>query len=579
MHRTILTPASLMVVLCTSSLSLSITSPQPCQAAQEFEETGDNFSRYNNHADPDAPTLRHSKPGEPYILTVGFAEDAEEFTQKLLNSLKQKKHVTSLKKEGRANVITDHTSKETFKILPNRQGKRTASSATPEFLAEIFPNNSTILFTLSSEYEKQRKWQKALELYQKAFKIQYGEQLASRNPSPSEQTIQGNYYANCAYFELNLQNRQAALTHLSQAIKLRPEQVANYRNRANLYMQLGQFDLAKADRQRVVELTRQNQARQSSPAAAIEEANEPLGQVNRGAYEQAVETCNKIIAHDPKYRKAYFARLLARVHMGDYKGAVEDGTKLAQLNNKNPRVLQMVKELKMLLKEGPPPYGDLAILDEPPPVLFTRLIGMKAYSIPMSKYAREHKGDARVYDALAVRYWKSGRLREADEMVNRMLHMDRSDLCVLRQKTQTAEALGNWKETRQACDLYLQEMGDNPEAFLNLDLLQSVYSTRKRANAELGNYRNAVDDCNILLKMEPDSAEVYRDRADYHMKLNNYAEAVKDYSQSIKFDDTRTSSNYLMRARAYDKLKQPALAAADRETAHKLDLQIKKSGR
>ncbi|HND04332.1 MAG TPA: hypothetical protein PL012_01575, partial [Candidatus Obscuribacter sp.] len=185
----------------------------------------------------------------------------------------------------------------------------------------------------------------------------------------------------------------------------------------------------------------------------------------------------------------------------------------------------------------------------------------------------------RVYDALAVRYWKAGRLKEADDQVNKMLHMDRADLCVLRQKTQTAEALGNWKETREACDLYLKEMGENPEAFLNLDLLQSVYSTRKRANAELKNYGKAIEDCNMLLKMEPDSAEVYRDRADYYMKINNFAQAVKDYSQSIKFDDTKTSSNYLMRAAAYDKLKQTALANADRETARKLDLGLKRSGK
>ncbi len=572
LRRTFLTLVSFLALLTTSG-------SRPCLAKHEFEESGDNFSRYNNHADPDAPTLRHSKPGEPYILTIGFAEDAEEFTQKILKSLKAKNHLTSVKKEGPANVVSDLTTKETFKILPNRQGKRTASSVTPEFLAEIFPNNSTILFTLSSEYEKQRKWQKALDLYQKAFKLQYGEQLTSRNPGPTERAIQGNYYANCAYFELNLQNRQAALEHLSQAIKLRPEQIANYRNRANLYMQLGQYDLAKADKQKVLELTRQNQLKKGSPAAAIDEANEPLGQVKRGAYEQAIETCTNIISHDPKYRKAYFARLLAKVHTGDYKGAVEDGSKLAELNNNNANVKQMVKELKMLLKEGPPPYGDLSILDEPPPVLFTRLNGLKAYSMPMSKYAREHKGDARVYDALAVRYWKAGRLKEADDQVNKMLHMDRADLCVLRQKTQTAEALGNWKETREACDLYLKEMGENPEAFLNLDLLQSVYSTRKRANAELKNYGKAIEDCNMLLKMEPDSAEVYRDRADYYMKINNFAQAVKDYSQSIKFDDTKTSSNYLMRAAAYDKLKQTALANADRETARKLDLGLKRSGK
>lgn len=568
---------SLLSAVTISGLALS-----PSTLSQEFQkdETADSFSRYINHSDPDAPILHMQTPGEPAIITIGFSEDAEKFANDLISSKSDRGHKLRKTKEGRIVVVTDTTSGEQFKIIPLKQGSRSKSLRTPEFLAELFPNNPNVMFTLSREFEQQKRWAKALQYYRRGCELSFGKTLHSTNPSLLERRTIGNYHGNSAYFFLQLGDTKSALAELDQAIKYKPEDPINFKNRSTLHMKLGNAEASRHDLAQYKKLVAAS-GKVSINGRTVGDTNSILdmtsslpAMVDKGHYEEVIKLTDEMIKTDPRFARPYFYRLLANISIGKYAPALKDAEILNKLS-KNKNTDNILAEVKQLVKEGIPPYGDVSILDKKPPVLLIRIEQNKATGESMSNYARTHKGDMRVYDAIAVRLWKAGRVKEADKEVDKALRVEGKSECLLKQKVETSEALQNWPATEFFCSRYLEVIANNTDAVMNIDLLQSIFNTRKQARIKQNKIAEAVQDCDVLLKIEPDSAEVYRDRADLLMKLGKYRQAVSDYTSSIKYDDTKIAKNYLLRAAAYDKLGRADLAAKDRSTVKTLEQPLK----
>ncbi len=561
------------------TLGLIFSQPSPSQEFQK-DETADSFSRYINHADPDAPILHIQTPGEPSIITIGFSEDAERFANDLVSSKSSRGHKLVKTREGRTVVVSDKTTGEQFKIIPLKQGSRSKSLRTPEFLAELFPNNPNVMFTLSREFEEQKRWAKALQYYRRGCEVSFGKTLRSTKPSPLERRTIGNYHGNSAYYFLQLGDTKSALVELDQAINFKPEEAINFKNRGTLQMKLGNAEAARKDLAEYKRLTAES-GKLSINGRTVGDTNSILDMTSslpamteKGHYEEVIRLTNEMIKTDPHFYRPYFFRLLCNISIGNYAPALKDAQILNKLN-KTKTTDNILSDVKQLIKEGIPPYGDISILDKKPPVLLIRIDQNRATGISMSNYARTHKGDMRVYDAIAVRLWKAGRIKEADQEIDKALRVESRSECLLKQKVETSEALRNWPATEFFCTRYLEVIANNTDAVMNIDLLQSIFNTRKQARIKQNKVEEAVQDCNVLLKIEPDSAEVYRDRADLLMKLGRYQQAVSDYTSSIKYDDTKIAKNYLLRAAAYDKLGKVELAAKDRSTAKTLEQTLK----
>jgi len=84
--------------------------------------------------------------------------------------------------------------------------------------------------------------------------------------------------------------------------------------------------------------------------------------------------------------------------------------------------------------------------------------------------------------------------------------------------------------------------------------LQYAYMARAKARKALGKLNDAIADETTLLIFEPDSAETYRDRGDLYFQKGDFKSAIADYTQSIKYDENKTASTFLARAKAYEKL-------------------------
>lgn len=66
-----------------------------------------------------------------------------------------------------------------------------------------------------------------------------------------------------------------------------------------------------------------------------------------------------------------------------------------------------------------------------------------------------------------------------------------------------------------------------------------LFYSRATANYHSGNYQNAIDDCNEALVIRPIFHQAVVQRAMCHNKLNNFAEAIKDFNTALtmKNDD------------------------------------------
>lgn len=442
-----------------------------------------------------------------------------------------------------------------------------------EFLADLYPNNSSVMDTLRREFERQGNFAKALEYHKKYAAVVKPGPLEASHTKTIDLSKDGLYMGTLGYYELQTQDYQSAVRDLSKSLELLPNWTKPLKNRAAAYVKLGQFDLAKKDQERLSELAKSgksvsNYSYQSEIARNNQDRRRQAGQ-----FEVSIANGLAALQKDPRNQYVLLNLVSTYLNMGDYQKALAYCHKLVAISPGNDRVKNLATYLTGLAKKGPPAYGDLSVLDKPPVSQIATILDGKKVIMPASKFASTHKGDARVYDAIAVKLWQLSRIKESDAELEKMLLVNQTDLSLLRQKVQTSEALHQYQDVEDYATAYLEQVASDGNNLLNPDTIQYIYSVRKKARADRGDYAKAIADCNVLLKFDPTSAEVFRDRADYNMKLGKYEKAVSDYSQSIKYDDTKTSPNYRLRAKAYEKLKKYDLAKQDIETANKLDKQ------
>lgn len=440
-----------------------------------------------------------------------------------------------------------------------------------DFLAELYPNNSTILDTLRREYARQGNWHRALEYHKRYGATVKPGLFATGNAKVVDLSKDGLYMGTLGYYELQTGDYQSAVRDLTTALELLPNWSSTLKNRAAAYVKLGKFDLAKKDQERLKELIKSgksvsNYTYQSDLVRVNQDSQRQSGQ-----FEVSVANGLAALKKNPGNQYVLLNLVSTYLNLGEYQKALVYCQKLVALSPGNVRVKNLADYLGALAKKGPPAYGDLSVLDKPPVSMIVTLVDGKKAIVPASKFASVHKGDARVYDAIAVKLWQLSRVKESDAELEKMLLVNQTDLSLLRQKVQTSEALHQYQDVEDYATAYLEQAAADSTNLLNPDTIQYIYSVRKKARADRGDYAKAIADCNVLLKFDPTSAEVFRDRADYNMKLAKYELAVADYTQSIKYDDTKTSPNYRLRAKAYEKLKKFDLAKRDTDTANKLD--------
>ena len=119
------------------------------------------------------------------------------------------------------------------------------------------------------------------------------------------------------------------------------------------------------------------------------------------------------------------------------------------------------------------------------------------------------------------------------------------------------------KEYRKAIELYGEAIRVNPNNAI-------AYGNRALAHSYLTEYAEAIEDNNIAVSLDPKYAGAFRNRGVAYAELGNHQQALKDYIKAIELDPNDTIA-YFNRGNSYVKLGQHAQAIQDYDKATELN--------
>lgn len=493
-----------------------------------------------------------SSDGIHYSMVGEFRADIEKAIRFQLMQLAQENHRVKTYQKGDVYTVKDETANEVYEYTARRKGRRYADVHALSVLEKLYPQNRNVLLYISRSYEKHKDWKPAL----------YYRRAALRLPKDDVVERPDMELFHTAFLELNSGDTQAGIGHLNEAIKLKPDHPLYYKNRAQAYRQLGRMEDAKRDLQKVSSLTR--------PVRVVQISNIEQSKVYKLERMQSV-------AIQPGSDYALWQRAKTYLEIGEYDKAIADYQKMQSKGFMQKIAKEEVNRIRQLAKTPLPTYADAKTLQALREINMIDADG-KQYEFSIQQIAKDHKNDLRVYKC-AARYYRDllnsqhkvsspDLIKQFDSQLTAVNLIAPDDELFLGNKIQLALLLRHWSELENACNLYFKCVERNYSEF-NLDRLQYAYMARAKARKALGKLNDAIADETTLLIFEPDSAETYRDRGDLYFQKGDFKSAIADYTQSIKYDENKTASTFLARAKAYEKLEMLKEAKQDFDRAKK----------
>ena len=574
-----MTPATLRQV-SAFLLATSLTVGPALALAEDIDEVrphGFTPSEQNNSIHFPRPNRREMQASSP--------EAAQKMADTMKTSLDAQHQKYSYRQDGFTHTIVVESTKKTvvFKAANPNAAKQELRKT--QIISELFPKNEQVASLLSRLYEEDRNWSKALEYFRKANTLCNSDTLDSTvinlgtNQAAREARLQSHY----AYFELMMKHYETAIKMLTKSIELKPDYTTSYHNRAKAYRALHKNDLAEKDEKKLKELT-PNESRDSQSARLSTDGSWALFMVEIYAFEEALRIADTALSKEQNSAAALLAQARANLRLGRYAKALASYKKLEPLVKNSANLKAEMATAAILSKQGPPPYGDLSAIGSMPQVEASPQHGRgrnglghdrssSPFAAPLAanKLAADHKGDYRVYAAICAGLKQKSQMKELDSELNKLLLIVPNDTKVIEQKIETAEALRDWAGAEKYCNIYFAQLSQGKNSSTKTEFVQYAYSVRALARRAQKNFSGAIEDDTIVIKLAPESALAYRDRGDAYRQSGKYDLAVADYTKAIQLDSSKGSSNYWRRAKAYEKLNQPALAKQDSESAKKID--------
>jgi tetratricopeptide (TPR) repeat protein len=80
-------------------------------------------------------------------------------------------------------------------------------------------------------------------------------------------------------------------------------------------------------------------------------------------------------------------------------------------------------------------------------------------------------------------------------------------------------------------------------------------------------YPQSLADYNRLVAFGPEDEDAHRRRGELFMDMKEYSKAITDFTTAINLDKANAGSVYTLRAKAYQAMGKPDLAAKDLKSA------------
>jgi len=343
----------------------------------------------------------------------------------------------------------------------------------------------------------------------------------------------------------------------------------------------------------------------------------PFELMNQRRFDEALIAINNLIKQYPQSSGLYKQRGECNYQLMRYKDAVADLTRGIKLSKKarwefySWRYASYIKLGQF--KEALADCEKVLELSPGSTRARTDLIAI-AKRLPRDNHAQEILTDfPKVHPELAVQSFVDQRnFKEAEALASNVLKKPLSKeqrIFYLAHRAHSYTSLANYSKALTdynelirispypTINMYLSRaeikaaLGQNREAaadvselinkklhFTNLRVTtDDLYFRRAGFYWKANEYRKAISDYDVILKMDATQEEAYKLRGDCHTALKEYSQAVADYTKAIENDAESPDSSYFARSLVFEKMGKSKEAAADKKKALELGYVPKES--
>lgn len=337
-------------------------------------------------------------------------------------------------------------------------------------------------------------------------------------------------YRNRAKTYLCLEDTIKALADYAMAIKIDNQYENSYEERAQIYYELGKYDLADADYKKMIEL----------------KPGETMGYMGMGRnanaqerWEEAVKQFDYVTKLSKDYSQVYSFRAESFVGLEKWNEATDDIVKALSLDwdkkaihlaasLKEPAFTMLISKMKVQSVKSPNeamwPYVIAIVYEQ-----------NNQYQKAIEYYTEANKRNVSpvTHNRIARCYFKVGNYETALENVNKAINMDSTDVSFIIQRADILYESGDVKSAIAEWDNVLAK---DPEYGFG-------YYRRGWFKTLSGNDDGAIEDLSMCVVLEPDYSFAIETRGDIYLRQGKKELAEADFKKVIELENTPEKYN------------------------------------
>ena len=332
-------------------------------------------------------------------------------------------------------------------------------------------------------------------------------------------------YSTRADVYLNLEDTVKAITDLTTAIKIKPDQSGLYEKRAQIYYEQEKYDLADADYQKMIDL----------------KPGETMGYMGIGRnanaqkrWDDAIKQFDYVTKLASDYSSGYSFRAESYIGKEKWPEATDDIVTALSLDwdrkalylageLKEPAFTMLVSKLKVQSAKSPNeatwPY-----------IIGTMYEQKKQYEKAIEYYNTANSKDVSptVHQRISVCQYELGNYDAALSSINQALNMDSTDLSYIARKANIYYEMGDVKSAIAEWDKVLAAQ---PEYGFG-------YYRRGWFKELAGDMDGAIEDLSMSVVLDPEYSYAYVSRGDVYQKQGKKELAEADFKKVIEIEDS-----------------------------------------
>ena len=281
-----------------------------------------------------------------------------------------------------------------------------------------------------------------------------------------------------------------AIIHHTEAIKLKSNYYAAYYNRGVAYYDIGKFDAAIDDFNKLIDFPHKD--------ASVYNVR-GLAYAGKKDFEAAIEDHSKAIDLDPEDASAYNGRGVAYARQSDFGAAIADFNE----------AIDLAPEDASAYSNRGNAYSDKGELDKAIQD-YDRAIELN----PELAEAYNNRGNA---------YSNKGELDKAIQDYRKSIDLDPEDASAYNNRGNAYDDIGDFEaaiaDFNEAIDLAPEDA--------------RFYYNRGVAYGNIGDFEAAIQDFNKAIDLNPENARVYNGRGVAYGKTGDFEAAIDDFNEAI----------------------------------------------